>query len=139
MERASFIQAVYSKKRNRFGIKPFVLCDCATHYILQFFIYTGNACDMDINKKYGYSGSVVINLLSPSSACAFSLDVGYVILWLCVFVCLSVYVWLTSQRGAVSSAVVGIGNCSDGSQHNIPSTLGGTVYQFIFIKIQDGD
>ena len=30
------------KKRNRFGIKLFVLCDCTTCYILQFVVYTGN-------------------------------------------------------------------------------------------------
>jgi len=28
-----FIKAVYSQKRNRFGIKLFVLCDCKTRYI----------------------------------------------------------------------------------------------------------
>ena len=37
-----FFKQYIPKKRNRFGIKLFLLCNCETRYILRFFIYTGN-------------------------------------------------------------------------------------------------
>ena len=37
-----FFKQYIPKKRNRFGIKLFVLCDCKTRYILRFVVYTGN-------------------------------------------------------------------------------------------------
>ena len=56
-----------SKKRNRFGIKLFVLCDCKTRYILRFVVYTGNENpSLDMLKKLGHSGSIVNTLLSSS-------------------------------------------------------------------------
>ena len=36
-----FFQGVYPQKRNRFGIKLFLLCDCETRYIPRLFICTG--------------------------------------------------------------------------------------------------
>ena len=53
------------KKRNRFGIKLFVLCDCKTRYILDFIVYTGDRSDINFEKEFGYTGSVVRTLLSP--------------------------------------------------------------------------
>ncbi|XP_065892156.1 piggyBac transposable element-derived protein 4-like [Dysidea avara] len=53
------------KKRNRFGIKLFVLCDCKTRYILDFIVYTGDRSDITFEKEFGYTGSVVRTLLSP--------------------------------------------------------------------------
>ena len=53
-------------KRNRFGIKLFVLCDCQTRYILQFVVYAGkNPGDITVDKRFGQSGSVVNTLMSP--------------------------------------------------------------------------
>lgn len=63
--RLSFKQFIPSK-RNRFGIKSFVLCDCKTGYIQDFIVYTG--ADTTIgpeNKDYGKSGSIVLSLLEP--------------------------------------------------------------------------
>jgi len=62
MERKALVQAIYTKKRNRFGIKLFVLCDCKTHYILDFIVYT---VDITFEKEFVYTGSVVRTLLSP--------------------------------------------------------------------------
>lgn len=54
-------------KRNRFGIKSFVLCDCLTGYILNFIVYTGKTTDSNgqSNDDLGKSGSVVMTLLEP--------------------------------------------------------------------------
>lgn len=60
--RLSFKQ--YKPKRDRFGIKTFVLCDCKTGYVLDFIVYTGATSDVDIfYKKFGRSGNIVVNLL----------------------------------------------------------------------------
>lgn len=62
--RLSFKQYIPSK-RNRFGIKSFVLCDCKTGFVLNFVVYAGS--DSDITKmddKYlGKSAEVVLTLL----------------------------------------------------------------------------
>ena len=70
-----FFKQYIPKKRNRFGIKLFLLCDCETRYILRFFIYTGkdNAAP-GVVKKFGNSGAVVHSLLSPSY-----LDKGHIL------------------------------------------------------------
>lgn len=53
------------QKRNRFGMKFFVLCDVESGFILDFIIYTGKGTDIEIDKELGYSGSVVKKLLEP--------------------------------------------------------------------------
>ena len=70
-----FFKQYIPKKRNRFGIKLFVLCDCKTRYILRFFVYTGNeTASPSVIKKLGHSGAVVNTLLSPSY-----LDKGHIL------------------------------------------------------------
>lgn len=61
--RLSFKQYIPSK-RNRFGLKTFVLCDCKTGFVLNFFIYAGSDSDITkMNNKYvGKSAEVVITL-----------------------------------------------------------------------------
>lgn len=54
------------KKRSRFGIKIFVLCDCETGFILDFIIYTGASTDCtESHPNLGKSGDVVASLLHP--------------------------------------------------------------------------
>nr|XP_012152390.1 PREDICTED: piggyBac transposable element-derived protein 4-like [Megachile rotundata] len=63
--RLSFKQFIPSK-RNRFGIKSFVLCDCKRGYIQDFIVYTGGDATIGPeNKDYGKSGSIVMYLLEP--------------------------------------------------------------------------
>lgn len=61
--RLSFRQYIPSK-RNRFGIKLFMLCDCKTRYLLDFFIYAGSQTDITISPELGISGSIVQTLMS---------------------------------------------------------------------------
>lgn len=51
------------KKRNRFGIKLFVLCDVKTGFIIDFIVYSGKETDMEIKPELGVSGSVVTALM----------------------------------------------------------------------------
>jgi len=61
--RLSFKQFIPSK-RNRFGIKSFILCDCKTGYIQDFIIYMGSSTTIGPqHKDIGKSGSVVMSLL----------------------------------------------------------------------------
>ena len=62
--RLSFKQYIPSK-RNRFGIKTFVLCDCKTGFVLNVVVYAGSNSDITkINYKYlGKSAEVVLTLL----------------------------------------------------------------------------
>lgn len=64
--RLSFKQFIPAK-RNRFGIKSFVLCDCLTGYILNFIVYTGKTTisNGQSNDDLGKSGNVVMTLLEP--------------------------------------------------------------------------
>ena len=64
--RLSFKQFIPAK-RNRFGIKSFVLCDCFTGYILNFIVYTGKTTisNEQPENDLGKSASVVITLLQP--------------------------------------------------------------------------
>ncbi|RLU25290.1 hypothetical protein DMN91_003383 [Ooceraea biroi] len=62
--RLSFKQYIPSK-RNRFGIKSFILCDCKSGYVLNFIVYAGSDSEVTkINEKsLGKSGEIVISLL----------------------------------------------------------------------------
>lgn len=62
--RLAFKQFIPSK-RHRFGVKLFVLCDCATGYILDFIVYTGAQTNIEVIDDLGISGSVVTTLLEP--------------------------------------------------------------------------
>lgn len=63
--RLSFKQFIPTK-RNRFGIKSFVLCDCLTGYILNFIVYTGKTTDSNgqSNDNLGKSGSDTLKTIS---------------------------------------------------------------------------
>lgn len=50
-------------KRNRFGIKLFVLCDVESGIILDFIVYCGSKTNITRNDDLGVSGSVVATLL----------------------------------------------------------------------------
>ena len=45
--RLSFRQYIRSK-RNRFGIKLFMLCDCETRYLLDLLVYAGSQTDITL-------------------------------------------------------------------------------------------
>lgn len=65
IQRLSFQQFIPSK-RNRFGIKSFILCDCKTGYIQDFIIYMGSGTIIEPrHKDIGKLGSVVMSLLEP--------------------------------------------------------------------------
>ena len=66
--RTIFRQYIPSK-RHRFGLKFFVLCDCATGYVLDFVLYSGTDIDIPAvskNDALGFSGSVVKTLLGQT-------------------------------------------------------------------------
>ncbi|KAI2644000.1 PiggyBac transposable element-derived protein 4 [Labeo rohita] len=52
-------------KRNRFGVKFFVLCDVLTGYVQDMIIYSGSTTDIQHYQGLGISGSVVMTLLAP--------------------------------------------------------------------------
>jgi len=58
----SFKQYIPSK-RNRFGIKLFLLCDCETKYVLDFIVYIGSATEITNTPELGISGSIVQTLM----------------------------------------------------------------------------
>lgn len=62
--RLSFRQYIPSKA-SRFGIKFFVMCDCATGYVLNFIIYTGKTTEYVPHPHVGISGSLVMTLMEP--------------------------------------------------------------------------
>lgn len=62
--RLNFKQYIPSK-RSRFGIKFFILADSETSYILDSIIYTGSSTNLEIRKEFGYSASVVLQLMKP--------------------------------------------------------------------------
>lgn len=64
--RLSFKQYIPSK-RNRYGIKSFVLCDCKTGYVLNFIVYAGSesAIKTITEKSLGKAGEIVVTLLEP--------------------------------------------------------------------------
>ncbi|KAI2644801.1 PiggyBac transposable element-derived protein 4 [Labeo rohita] len=62
--RLAFRQFIPSK-RNRFGVKFFVLCDVLTGYVQDMIIYSGSTTDIQHYQGLGISGSVVMTLLAP--------------------------------------------------------------------------
>jgi len=63
--RLSFKQYIPSK-RNRFGIKSYILCDCKTGYVQDLIVYEGRSTitESDIS-GIGKSGAIVLSLLKP--------------------------------------------------------------------------
>ena len=61
--RLSFRQYIPSK-RNRLGIKLFMLCDCETRYLLDLLVYAGSQTDITLSPGLGVSGSIVQKLIS---------------------------------------------------------------------------
>ncbi|XP_045540910.1 piggyBac transposable element-derived protein 4 isoform X1 [Papilio machaon] len=57
------------KKRNRFGIKLFVLCDVKTGYIVDFIVYCGVETQVELLQNLGLTGSVVNELLKDYYYC----------------------------------------------------------------------
>lgn len=51
------------KKRHRFGVKIFVICDCTTGIVLGFIVYIGSDTEIENWKELGISGSVVMTLM----------------------------------------------------------------------------
>jgi len=50
------------KKRSRFGIKSFELCDCTTSYLWNFIIYSGRETDLDADNVHSQGTKVVMKL-----------------------------------------------------------------------------
>lgn len=50
------------KKRSRFGIKSFELCDCSTSYLWNFIIYSGRETDLDADNVHSQGTKVVMKL-----------------------------------------------------------------------------
>lgn len=62
-DRLSFKQFIPSK-RNRFGIKSFIACDCKTGYILDMLVYSGLETEVSVfQKNLGKSSNIVITLM----------------------------------------------------------------------------
>ena len=61
--RVAFRQYIKTK-RHRFGLKLFVLCDCASGSVLDMILYTGATTDIPANDPLGVSGAVVRQLMS---------------------------------------------------------------------------
>lgn len=57
------IKQYLPNKRNRFGIKLFVLCDVATGFIVDFIVYCGASTDIVDPCNLGVGGAVVHSLL----------------------------------------------------------------------------
>ena len=57
------IKQYLPKKRNRFGIKLFVLCDVATGIIIDFIVYCGASSEITDPGSLGVGGAVVATLL----------------------------------------------------------------------------
>ena len=57
--RLHFTQYIRSKQ-HRFGIKIFILCDCHTGFLLGFVIYVGSGTQIQLKKKLGILGSIVM-------------------------------------------------------------------------------
>lgn len=60
--RLSFKQYI-PNKRNRFGLKLFVLCDCTTGMVLDMILYTGLSTEINRGDQLGVSGAVVKKLM----------------------------------------------------------------------------
>lgn len=57
------IRQFLPKKRNRFGVKMFVLCDVKSKVILDFIVYAGKETPIIDQQNLGVSGAVVVTLL----------------------------------------------------------------------------
>lgn len=62
--RLSFKQFL-PKKRHRFGVKCFVMCDCRTGFVMDLIIYTGKQTRLEMQSNLGVSGSVVSTMMEP--------------------------------------------------------------------------
>ena len=63
--RLSFKQYIPSK-RNRFGIKSYMLCDCKTGYVQDLIVYGGSSTIIESAiTGIGKSGVIVLSLLKP--------------------------------------------------------------------------
>lgn len=63
--RLSFKQYIPSK-RNRFGIKSYMLCDCKTGYVQDIIVYCGRSTTIEnAATGIGKSGAIVLSLLRP--------------------------------------------------------------------------
>jgi hypothetical protein len=63
--RLSFLQ-YNPKKRTRFGIKQFLLCDCSLQFVVDILPYQGKStiiADRDWIKDVGFGGAAVLSLL----------------------------------------------------------------------------
>lgn len=63
------IKQYLPKKRNRFGIKLFVLCDVETGYIVEFIVYCGLQTEIESVPNLGITGSVETELLKNYTFC----------------------------------------------------------------------
>ena len=61
-ERLVFKQYIPSK-RHRFGIKLFVLCDCATGIILDVIVYSGKDAYISKDNALGLSGAIIKKIM----------------------------------------------------------------------------
>ena len=52
-------------KRDRFGVKFFVMCDMKTRFVQDIIVYTGSTTDIQHYEGLGVSGSVVMTMLAP--------------------------------------------------------------------------
>ncbi|CAK9834553.1 PiggyBac transposable element-derived protein 4 [Anthophora retusa] len=63
--RLSFKQYIPSK-RNRFGVKSFILSDCQTGFVLDLLVYAGSSTMVHSdNQDIGISGAIVETLMKP--------------------------------------------------------------------------
>ncbi|XP_078045556.1 piggyBac transposable element-derived protein 4 isoform X2 [Augochlora pura] len=61
-----FFKQYIPSKRNSFGIKSFVLCDCSTGFILDLIVYTGSTTEVQaFPEKFGKTGNIVATLMQP--------------------------------------------------------------------------
>ncbi len=62
-----------SSKRNRFGIKLFLICDCSTGFVPNFIVYTGSATELVRTSELDIPGSIVMTLMKKY------FDIGHVL------------------------------------------------------------
>lgn len=61
-----FLKQYIPSKRNRFGIKSFVLCDCSTGFVLDLIVYTGSTSEVQaFSEELGKTGNIVATLMQP--------------------------------------------------------------------------
>ena len=52
-----------SSKRNRFGVKLFLMCDCSTGFVLDFIVSTGSTTELVGTSELNIPGSIVMALM----------------------------------------------------------------------------